>query len=113
MHELSLAAALVEQIETAAKREGAHKVVSLSVVIGALSGVEVEPFEFCFPMAAEGTLAEGARLEIEPVSALVHCLECGEETELEVPVMLCGACGASRVELIRGREFLVRSLEVL
>ena len=67
MHELSLAMNMVDQIEQVMVREGAQKLISVKVEIGALSGVEREPMAFCFPAAIRGTTLDGAELHIEDV----------------------------------------------
>ncbi|GAB4222032.1 MAG: hydrogenase maturation nickel metallochaperone HypA [Acidobacteriota bacterium] len=114
MHELSIAISLVEQLERAARREGAERVTAVRLVVGGLSGVEREPLEFCFPMAARGTLLEGARLEIEEVPPRVRCPACGaEETGGPAPVAACPRCGAAPVEILGGRELRVREMEVV
>ena len=112
MHELSLATELVEQVELAARREGAVRVESVEVVIGELSGVELESFEFCFPLAAEGTLLEGARLEIERVPVRVRCSHCGRESAPAPTGLACRECGSLAVELVAGRDFRLRAIEV-
>lgn len=112
MHELSLAVSLVDEVESILKRENARKVLRVSVSIGELSGVEKEPFEFCFPLAAEGTPLEQAMLDIEEVSAVLHCQDCGARTQPEVPFLICAKCRSSNVSIVEGREFLITSLEV-
>lgn len=112
MHELSLAMSLVDEVEEILRKEGAAKVLSVSVSIGTLSGVEREPFEFCFPLAIENTALAGATLEITEVAAEIKCRECDTFTEPEVPFFICGKCGSSQVEIIKGREFMITSLEV-
>ena len=74
--------------------------------------VEIEPFEFCFPLAAEGTPLAGARLEIEAVPVRVRCGACDRETEPELPMIACRNCGDLAVEIISGKEFSLRSIEV-
>ncbi len=113
MHELSIAISLVEQLEQAARRERASRITSVRLALGALSGVERGPLEFCFPMAAAGTLAEGARLEIEEVPITVRCRSCGAETRVGELQLACPRCGAPGVEVTGGRELTVRSMEVV
>lgn len=113
MHELSLAMALVEQIEQAAEKEGAEAVVAIDVRLGALSGVERDPFEFCFPLAAEGSLLEGAELRIEAVPLSVRCAACGRESAPERLEICCAHCGSGAVEILAGREFTVSSMEIV
>ena len=112
MHELSLAMELVEQLKEVVIRENATVVTEINIVMGAMSGVERVPFEFAFPEAARNTAMEGAVLNIEEVPLVLKCKDCGAETEPDDIVMLCPACDSLSVEVLRGREFLVRSMEV-
>ena len=112
MHELSLATSLVEQISVIMGNEGASRLHSITVSMGKFSGVEREPFEFAFPIAAEGTPAEGAELVIIQTGMKVKCNECGRETEHELPLAKCGKCGSLKVEVISGREFTIKSMEL-
>ncbi len=112
MHELSLAEALVEQLTEVANREGAQKIVSIDLELGAMSGVEREPFEFSFPIVARGTIAEGAELRFDEVPLRVSCRACGESTGPEYPYVVCEACGSNDVEVVGGKDFKVKSMEV-
>lgn len=61
MHELALTREIVDIVCKAANDRRVHKV---TLEIGRLSCVMPEAIEFCFAAVAQGTLAEGARLEI-------------------------------------------------
>jgi len=112
MHELSLAQALVEQVEQIRVREHATAVTSITVNIGALSGVDREPFEFAFPLAIEGTPLAGASLAIEETPAEVTCGACGARSQPEVTRIRCEACGDTNVRITAGRDFLIQSVEL-
>ncbi|VGO12696.1 Hydrogenase/urease nickel incorporation protein HypA [Pontiella desulfatans] len=112
MHELSLAQGLVEQLEQAASMQNALRIDRIVLVIGKYSGVERDAFEFAFPFAAEGTLAENAVLEIEELPVEVECCQCKAVSHPEPTFLLCRACGSNEVKLMGGREFLVRSIEL-
>src|SRR6202022_1885001 len=61
MHEL----AIVEQvIEIAAASGGGARIARVVLEIGKLSAVLPDAVRFCFPLASEGTLLDGAELEI-------------------------------------------------
>jgi hydrogenase nickel incorporation protein HypA/HybF len=113
MHELSIAQALVEQVEAVAAKEQASRVARVSIVVGALSGVDPEALRAAFPLVAEGTVAGGAELEIEQVAARVSCRVCGRESAAEGFFMVCGACGSKDVELSAGRELNFKSVELV
>ncbi|TDX31097.1 hydrogenase nickel incorporation protein HypA/HybF [Modicisalibacter xianhensis] len=64
MHEASLIRNLMHRIEEIAETEGAKRVVSVSVWLGALSHMSERHFIEHFNDAAKGTIAEGAELAI-------------------------------------------------
>jgi hydrogenase nickel incorporation protein HypA/HybF len=112
MHELSLADSMVREIEEIIKKENAEKVFSITVEMGKFSGAEREPFEFAFPLVAEGTPVEGSELIIEEVSGVVKCSDCQADTVLDVPFIKCGECDSRNVSFIKGRDLLIKSLEI-
>ena len=65
MHEFSLINDLMRKINGIVSEQGARRVTSVKVTLGALS--HISSYHFCehFNAAAKGTIAEGARLEIE------------------------------------------------
>ncbi len=112
MHELSIAQSIIQQIEDVARNEKAARVVTISLAIGALSGVERESLEFVFPMAAEGTMAEGAALVIENVPARLKCHACQAKSDARMPLLTCGKCGSSDVDVSGGRDLVIKSIEL-
>ena len=112
MHELSIAQALVEQVEAAAAKEQAISVVKVVIAVGSLSGVEPEALSAIFPMVAEGTVASGAELAVERVAVSVRCRACGQESPAEGYFIGCPACASKDVELISGRELNIKSIEL-
>lgn len=64
MHEASLMAGLMRQIETVAKQEDASKVTRVVVWCGALSHMTEAHFAEHFDQAAKGTIAEEAKLDV-------------------------------------------------
>jgi hydrogenase nickel incorporation protein HypA/HybF len=64
MHELSLIADLMRKITAIAREAGARKVISVNIQLGALCHLSAPHLREHFAQAAEGTIAEGARLDI-------------------------------------------------
>lgn len=112
MHELSLACSLVEEAEKVLDAENAGHATRVSVGIGKLSGIEMDAFEFAFPLAAEGTRLENAELVIEDLPIRVRCRDCDKESNPDFPRCACTACGSDNIELLGGREFVIQSMEV-
>ena len=104
---------LIELACEAALREGADRVAKLHLRIGQLSGVVKEALQFSFEMAAEGTLCEGAALEIEEVPIAVMCPRCDAVKMLPDGYnFCCPTCGSPTSEIVAGRELDLISLEL-
>ena len=58
-----------------------------------------------------GTTLEGAVLEIDEPGGRVACRRCAAEFETDDVIALC-PCGSADVDLLRGRELRIRSVEV-
>ena len=68
MHEGTLINELVHKVQTIAETEHATRVISVAVKVGDFSHVSADHLREHFQHAAIGTLAEGARFDIEAVS---------------------------------------------
>jgi hydrogenase nickel incorporation protein HypA/HybF len=109
MHELALSQALAERV---AERAAGRPVTLVQVRIGHLRQVVPESLAFAWELLTEQSELDGARLEIEHVPAVVQCTTCGATTRLDLPVLVCGTCGGSGVELRSGDEFTIRAIEL-
>ena len=109
MHELAIAESIVR---IASAHAGERRVTSVHVRVGHLRQVVPSSLEFGFELVGEGTPVEGAALELEEVPAAVACGGCGAETERSEFPLDCGTCGGLDVEVVRGEELLVESLEL-
>ncbi len=112
MHELAICQSLISQVEDIAREHQAKKVLSILVQIGPLSGAEAPLIKSAYPIAAAGTVAEQAILEIETMPIRVHCNSCHEETIATTNRLICGKCGDFHTKLISGDEMLLASLEL-
>jgi hydrogenase nickel incorporation protein HypA/HybF len=65
MHEASLMRSLMRKIDSLAVAEGASRVTTVRVWLGALSHMSAAHFQEHFEQASKATVAEGASLEIE------------------------------------------------
>ncbi|HEX8855819.1 MAG TPA: hydrogenase maturation nickel metallochaperone HypA [Thermoleophilaceae bacterium] len=109
MHELSIAESVVR---IAANHANGRRVTKVELKVGHLRQVVPSALEFAFELVAQGTPVEGAELEIEAVPAGGVCRSCGAETQLRDFPLQCAACGGLDVEVTRGEELLVDSLEL-
>ena len=83
MHELSLANGIIGIVKAEAEKSGFQRVLEISLKVGEYSGIVPRCLEEFFPVAAEGTPAQGAALRID-----------------------------EHIRMIAGREFYVENLVV-
>ncbi|MDC4206029.1 MAG: hydrogenase maturation nickel metallochaperone HypA [Candidatus Manganitrophus sp.] len=67
MHEASLISGLIRQIESIAHPPPVRKVVGVTLRIGPLCATDPDHLRDHFLLAAQGTIAEGAELNVETI----------------------------------------------
>jgi hydrogenase nickel incorporation protein HypA/HybF len=112
MHELSVAQALVEQVETLIDQHQANAAVRIRLRIGPLSGVVPELLASALPLAAAGSRLEAAELDLVSAPIRVRCETCGAESEAAMNRLLCAACGDWHTRVVSGDELLLESVEL-
>ncbi|MFF4833935.1 hydrogenase maturation nickel metallochaperone HypA [Streptomyces sp. NPDC001315] len=112
MHEMSIALAVIDQVERAAQQAGDVTAVrSVRLQVGELAGVVPDSLSFCFELACAGTLLEGAELATDAVPGRARCAPCAHEWAVGMPPRLsCPACGGTSTELLAGRELQIVSV---
>jgi hydrogenase nickel incorporation protein HypA/HybF len=112
MHEMSIALAVIGQVEEAAQRAGDVTAVrSVRLQVGELAGVVPDSLTFCFELACAGTLLEGAGLLTETVPGRARCAPCAVEWAVGMPPQLsCPECGGATTDLLSGRELQILSV---
>ena len=109
MHEMSITQGIIDISE---QHAGGRRVLAVDVEIGELSSVVPESIEFCFEACSQGTLLEGARINIIRIPGRGQCLDCGADTPLSSLFDACQCCGGYRVKVVAGEEMRVREIEV-
>ena len=112
MHELGIMTGVMDSATMAAQQAGADKILKITLRIGRMTEAIEDALQFAFEALAEGTMAEGAELEIIMVEPESICLSCGTEFEHDRFHMLCPDCGSPFIELMKGKELEIASLEV-
>lgn len=113
MHELSIAASIVETVtESAAAYPGAT-VTEVRLRVGALSAVIEDSLKFCWEITTEGTPLAGSKLVVRIMPVVIHCAKCAVEEELEgVQSFRCPRCGEPAGDVRQGRELEIESIEI-
>lgn len=110
MHEMSIATSILEIAEQS--MDGHDQLLSISVDIGELAGIEYEALEFCFEAVKKSSRYPDLTLEIERVPGRGKCKQCGAESPMQEMFVICPKCGQYGLEPISGRELKVTSIEV-
>ena len=113
MHELSIAASIVEAVtETVANHPGAY-VKEVRLRVGALASVVEDSLQFCWQIATEGSSLYGSALVINQLPVIVHCDACDLDSQIDgVQSFRCPSCGEIAADLRQGRELEIESIEI-
>ena len=109
MHEIGLAEAILEAVE---KRAAGRPVSRAKIRAGALLRVVEPSMDQAFRLVAEGTVAEGAAIDLVVTPAQVTCRSCGHQDGVYDPLAVCPACGGGDVDLSGGDELVLESIEI-
>jgi hydrogenase nickel incorporation protein HypA/HybF len=112
MHEMSLVESVVALVEDERRKQDFARVRVIRLKLGALGHAEPEALRFCFDAVASGTIAEGARLEIETVPGEGWCSRCRCIVPLVERFAACPACGSAEVRMTAGDELRLAEMEV-
>lgn len=112
MHEMSLAEGVLQIIEDHARTHAFERVTAVYLEVGQLAGVEIEALRFAFDVVTRDSIADGARLEIDPLPGQGWCLKCSEPVALAALYDACPNCGGYQVQATGGTELRVKELAV-
>lgn len=108
MHELGMCESVIRAVE---QRAAGRRVDRVAVRVGALLRVVPDAFAQSFELAAVGSVAEGARVDVTIVPARCRCLACGKGFGTDGAVPACPSCGTVGVEHIEGDELVLELIE--
>jgi len=111
MHELSIAASIVDLAQEEAHKRGV-RVLAVHLKLGPLAGVVRDALLGSFEMAAAGTPLEHSRLVIEELPVIVFCPQCDARRSVSAQSLCCPQCGTPTPEVLQGAELQVTALEV-
>ena len=112
MHEMSLCESLVGIVERTARANNAKAVRQVTLLVGPLSCADPDAMRFAFDACARGTLAEGARLDIETPPGTAWCFECNDTVTVSSHRDVCPRCDGSRLQVTGGEELRVKDMEI-
>ncbi len=107
MNELSLAHSLLKDLQDESRKHGVSTISRVHVKMGSLCTVIPEELAIAFRAASEGTMAEGAELNIGVEAAKARCDRCNIEFAVDMikaTVFTCPQCGGKEGKILSGEE---------
>jgi hydrogenase nickel incorporation protein HypA/HybF len=111
MHEMTVAHGLMTILEERARAHGIARVTRVRLKIGCLRGLDARQLRLAFEVLAEGSIAEGAPLDIDEVVASARCKACGAEWRAPDYRFECPTCGSLDADILAGRELHIESFD--
>lgn len=112
MHEVSLIENVIALVEQERRKQTFARVNALRLQVGVLGCADPDALRFCFEAVTQGTIAEGARLEIETVAGEGWCAECQRVVPLEERFGACPICESPNVKMTSGDALRLAEMEV-
>lgn len=109
MHEIGLCEPILASVQ---QQAAGRRVTGLRVRVGVRHAVVPDAFEQAFAMVADGTVADGAAVDLVVTPAVADCHTCGQRMEAADPLAACAGCGAVGMELSGGDELVLESIEL-
>lgn len=115
MHEVHLMGQVVKAVNQALRETSGAKPLVVRLKVSALSHLlehDTSQLQAAFDMASNGTIAEGAALDIVAVPVEAICRRCGVKSQVRRMDAACEACESHDLEFVSGPEVVVHDVTV-
>ncbi|MBM3179212.1 MAG: hydrogenase maturation nickel metallochaperone HypA [Chloroflexi bacterium] len=112
MHELAVTQSILDISLRHAKDAGAKQITGISLVIGEFASIVDDSVQFYWEMIADGTIAQGAQLHFERIRGEMICANCKHSFHPDDIDFVCPNCESPFVQITKGDEFRVDSIDV-
>lgn len=112
MHEISLAANIINIATEEAKKVKATAVKEIDIEVGKLSGVVIDSLEFALEEGLKETILENAKLNVFIKKGKAICNNCKHKYTVEEEIAICPACQDYDATILEGKELLIKSLKL-
>jgi hydrogenase nickel incorporation protein HypA/HybF len=112
MHEFGITENIVNIALEKANEAQASKVIKINLVIGEMAGFVPDCIQFYFDTLSKDTIAQDAVLHFESVPAQLRCRNCSTIFQPQDTLWSCPECQGRSVEISKGRELYIESMEV-
>jgi hydrogenase nickel incorporation protein HypA/HybF len=112
MHEVGIAASVIDAVRSELGRRPGARAVAVGLRIGELSGVEPDSLHFGFDALISGSDLDPLRLDVEYLPRVQHCFECDARFSADRYTLACPTCDSLRGECVSGDELEIAWIEI-
>ncbi|MBU4000886.1 MAG: hydrogenase maturation nickel metallochaperone HypA [Proteobacteria bacterium] len=116
MHELPVTESILRVVLTYANQNNVQKVTTIHLEVGEMSDLEDEWMQRYFEYIAKDSIASEAKLNILRKPVVMQCEDCQESFQVDIRAageIVCPGCKGKNHRLVSGREYFVKSIEVI
>jgi len=111
MHELSIATAILDEVQRAVAAQAAPvRVTQIEIEVGELRLVMPESLQVAWDAVRQDTPFANAELVMHEKKARARCRKCGADFPASVGRYQCPGCGAADAEMLEGNDILMKCL---
>lgn len=112
MHELAVTESILNISLRHAEEAGAQRITGVNLVIGQFASIVDNSVQFYWDIMTKNTIAQGSLLHFERIPGEMTCSTCGHVFCPSDKTFECPACSSSYVNITKGEEFLIDSIDV-
>lgn len=122
MHEFSVSSEIVRTVLDSVEKNKGKRVLSVQLEIGELTLLNVDQVVFWIDELFKGSIAEGAKLKVKTVKTHIQCRACGyrgrliphqDDPSQHYVSSSCPKCGSFQIKIERGRECILRKIQIM
>lgn len=110
MHEFSMAQNVLEIVEENVAKHHATIVNELTLDIGSMAGIEIEALKTAMEVVQQDTILQNAVIHYHIIKAIAICKSCKSNFEPFEIFDACPNCKQFGIEIISGKELVVKSI---
>ncbi len=111
MHGIGISEDILKIIKRRAQQQGLSQVKKVKVKLGEIYMVGEEELIETFKTVSKGTIAEGARVEVDLVPIAIKCSDCEKVVRGKEFSLSCPDCGGMSLGVLSGEELIVEGIE--
>jgi len=112
MHELAVTQSILDIALRHATQASAKRITGINLVIGEFASIVDDSVQFYWDLLAKDTIAKGAQLRFERITGEMTCTNCHHSFHPKDSEFACPSCGSQFVQITKGDEFRVDSIDV-